>query len=51
MIRTELIRWGFVERSSRKGYLTRDFYVGHRRYRWLSNAVTREGLLRYGIAA
>jgi hypothetical protein len=46
---TELIRWEFVERSSRKGYLTSDFCINTVWYRWLSNAVTKDGLLRYGI--
>jgi hypothetical protein len=45
----ELIRWAYVERSGRKGYLDRDFYVSDIKYRWLSSRVTPEGLVRMGI--
>lgn len=46
---TEFVAEEFIERHSRKGYLTRDFYVGTRCYRWTSNGVTKGGLIRYGI--
>lgn len=46
---TELIRWEYVPRHSRKGYLNRDFCIGGKWYRWTSNSVSSEGLIRHGV--
>ena len=48
-IATELVRWEYVERHRRKGYLTRDFFVNGHRYKWMSSGVSRDGLVRYGL--
>lgn len=48
-IRSERVPWECVERSRRKGYLHRDFFVGICRYQHFATGADEKGLIRYGF--
>lgn len=48
-IATETIPWQYLERSRHKGYTTRDFFVGTRRYKHAWSGADNNGIIRYGI--
>lgn len=51
LLRQKLIPWCYVERSSRKGYISRDEYVGNTRYNFLSAGVAVGGIMCYYMRA
>lgn len=50
LIHMEIIEPEYVERYTRRGYMTRDFFIGGGQYNWVMNIDIGDGAIaRYGV--